>query len=270
MHRVVAYRGPASTSVSMSADVATFTLTGQAATFKENVNLSASAGSFTLTGVAAQLNVKMSLAAGSFTLSGQAAGLSQQVKMSAGVGSFALSGQAADLVYAQKIAAGTGAFSLTGVNASLVVATNLTAGVGSFTLTGNATDGLDIKLRVQSAALRRTENSAALQTSTSQQLPADAGHCCHTAKYYRSWWRLTKQQGRLVTGVNAPLDTKIVTSAASFAVAGQSAFLGLTFELAVGTFQVSRNLAAAHPRHSATNTILLPFLNAGRVNGIFQ
>ena len=235
--------GTAVIPVSMSADVATFTLTGQAATFKENVNLSASAGSFTLTGQTAGLTqqIKMTAGVGSFALTGIAAELTQQVKMSAGVGSFALSGQAADLVYAQKIAAGTGAFSLTGVNASLVAATNLTAGVGSFTLTGNATDGLDIKLGVQSGSFTLTGNSAALQTSTSQQLPADTGSFAVTPQNTTVLAvEINQTAGAFaVTGVAAPLDTKIVTSAASFTVAGQSAFLGLTFELAVGTFQVS-------------------------------
>lgn len=255
-------QGAPTTAVSMSADVATFALTGQAATLKENVNLSASTGSFTLTGVAAQLNVKMSLAAGSFTLSGQAAGLTQQVKMSAGVGSFALSGQAADLVYGQKVAAGTGAFSLTGVNASLIAATNLTIGVGSFTLTGNATDGLDIKLRVQSGSFTLAGITVGLQTSSAQQLGAAVGSFVVSPQNTTSFAVEINLTAGLhaVSGVNAPLDIAAITSAASFAAAGHSVFLGLTFGLAAGNFQVSGTSLPPIPGSQRPNPYYYRFL----------
>lgn len=104
-------------------------------------SLSAAAGSFTLTGNAATFKATRLLSAsvGSFVESGIAAGFNDNHHIVADAGAFALTGNAARLIYQRlPLAVSAGGFTLTGVAAALSRTWVLTAATGSFVLTGNA------------------------------------------------------------------------------------------------------------------------------------
>lgn len=273
-------QGPASTSVSMPADVVTFSLAGQAVSFRQGVKLSTDVGAFALSGVNADLavelngsvqpylvssqgtdldielnttagsvaitasaqvlDVELNTQAGAFSLSGVAVELSIAESMTASSGSFVLSGVASDDL-AIELNVDVESFAFTGVAAEFSVSQAMPASAGSFALTGNETDDLAIDLNADVESFAFTGVSANLQTSNAQQIGADAVSFAVTPQSTAVLAvEINQTAGSFaVTGVAAPLDTKIVTSAASFTVAGQPEFLGLTFELAVGTFQVS-------------------------------
>ena len=162
--------------------------------------------------------VSMSAAAGSFTLSGQAAALIEGKELDASAGSFALSGQAAAI--GEGVTASVVSFSVTGASAELSVGVAIDAATGSFVVSGVAASDLGVTLVLQAGSFAMTGVDAALSTSQSQSMSANAGSFA-------------------VAGQACVLKIKAVTQSASFSVTAQDAFLGLTFELAVGNFQLS-------------------------------
>lgn len=129
--------------------VSTFTLTGISAGLTAQRKLAATVGTFALTGIDATLtytpvaaSYTLTADAGSFALTGVNTILTAQRKIAPAVGTFALSGIAVTLKADRSIAAGTGSFSFTGIDATLtytpvVGAYTLIAETGSFVLTGN-------------------------------------------------------------------------------------------------------------------------------------
>lgn len=113
-----------SLTLSMTADTAAFTLTGQDATLRKSVpyDLPADAGAFTMTGQDAELTYAQGIAAQT--------------------GTFTLTGQDATFTAIRSFPAAVGAFTLTGVDAAMTVARSMAAAVGEFILTG-----IDIILR---------------------------------------------------------------------------------------------------------------------------
>lgn len=105
----------------LTADQASFTLTGQATGLKAGRKLTAGQATFTLTGQASGLVAarKLTAAQASFTLTGQAANLFSGDVMSAAVGSFTLTGQAATLRAGRRITMTRGLFTLTGQSVTL-------------------------------------------------------------------------------------------------------------------------------------------------------
>jgi hypothetical protein len=145
----------------LTADVGTFTLSGQSAVLKRALAVVGGTGSYALSGQNATLDYDQRVVAetGSYALSGQTANLSKNYPLTAAVGAFVLSGQDATLDYDQKLAAAvgsfalsgqdatlaksgtpgatdTGTFALSGQDASLLTSQKLTAAVGSFSLSG--------------------------------------------------------------------------------------------------------------------------------------
>lgn len=153
------------TAYSLSADVGSYSLSGQAAAFNyvpgaASYTLTADVGSYSLTGQAAGLayapgSGAYSLAAefGSYSLSGVDASVKAGRNLPAEFGSYGLSGQAAGVVVGRRVAGEFGSYSLTGQDATLTavgaVSYSLTAEVGLYsidgqpvTLTGPETGGL--------------------------------------------------------------------------------------------------------------------------------
>lgn len=114
----------------ITAEVGTFTLTGQDANLIKFVGVVAQVGTFTLSGQAAQFTRTLVADRGTFTLTGQTAGLDTAVL--GGVGSFTLSGQAAGLD--TSIRANVGAFTLTGQSATNIKAARVLYALSDFTV----------------------------------------------------------------------------------------------------------------------------------------
>jgi hypothetical protein len=100
--------------------------------------LTADAASFTLTGIAAGLQASRTLTAdaASFTLTGIDANLLSVKTMAADVGTFALTGIDANLTASRLLGADAVAFVFTGIDAGLTASRTIAMAVGEFTLTG--------------------------------------------------------------------------------------------------------------------------------------
>lgn len=127
-------------SWSVEAEVATFALSGQSATFKVGYRLTAVAGTFALSGQSATFrrDLRHTAALGTFALNGQSATLRATRRAEAQLGSFTLTGQAAGLYRERRLSAAQGSFTFTGYDAGLTRKRTLAAAVGTFVLTGAA------------------------------------------------------------------------------------------------------------------------------------
>lgn len=129
----------------LTADSASYTLTGQATGLTFNRVLTADTQSFALTGQAAGLAFNRTLAAasGSFALTGQDAGLAFNRVLSAASGSYALDGQDVTLTYTPisgatyTLTAASGSFALAGQDTGLAFNRVLTADTQSYSLSGD-------------------------------------------------------------------------------------------------------------------------------------
>lgn len=145
--------------------------------------LTADAASFTLTGVETGLIAARSLTADqqSYSLTGVAANLLRGFSLTADQASFALSGVDAGLTTARLLTADQQTYTLTGVDAGLTYtpagAYTLTADVGTFTLTGNAAGLNYYKLTADTVAFAFTGNDATLTYAPlgAYTLTADSG-----------------------------------------------------------------------------------------------
>lgn len=131
---------PATSAVSMTADVGIFTYSGQATQLERGYAMAAGLGTFTYSGQASLLERGYSMpgAVGTFTYAGQAALLERGYTMAAGQATFSYTGQAAGLVAAYRMAAGLGTFSYNGQAALLERGYSMPATVGTFTYAGQA------------------------------------------------------------------------------------------------------------------------------------
>lgn len=134
---------PFATSVNaytLTADQASFTLTGQSANLLYGHKLAAVQASFTVTGQSANLlrGYPLTAAQGTFTLSGQSATLRADLLLVAAQASYTLSGQTANLLRGYPLTASHGTFTLTGQTANLLFGHKMTAVQASYALAGNA------------------------------------------------------------------------------------------------------------------------------------
>lgn len=121
--------------VTMTADAATFTLTGQSADLRVVTKMSAAAGSFSLTGQAAAYGFATVASTGSFALTGVAADFAQTTALNAAAGSFSLTLQMPSIDLT--VDATTQNYVVTGVDAILDEGDDsLSAETGSFSVTG--------------------------------------------------------------------------------------------------------------------------------------
>jgi hypothetical protein len=122
------------TDYPITAEQASFTLTGNASSLINARKITADQASFTETGNAAGLTASRAIIAGqaSFTLTGQASGLTTARTIAAAQTSYTLTGQAAGVTTARKITADQTSYTLTGYDATLTHAS-----LGSYTLTAD-------------------------------------------------------------------------------------------------------------------------------------
>ena len=121
--------------VTMDADAATFTLTGQSADLRVVTKMSAAAASFSLTGQTAAYGFGTVASAGSFALTGVAAELLLNTVLDAAAGSFSLTLQMPSI--GLTVDATTQNYVVTGVDATLDDGDDsLSAETGSFSVTG--------------------------------------------------------------------------------------------------------------------------------------
>jgi len=123
----------------------TYSLTGQAATFKSVHNLTAVTGSYSLTGIAASFKVAHTLSAtvGSYTYTGVAATFKNTRSLLANTGSYSLTGIAATFNYvagagsiAYSLSGATGSYSLSGQVATFKSVHTLLTTNGSYAISG--------------------------------------------------------------------------------------------------------------------------------------
>ena len=226
-----------------------------------DIELNTTAGSLTLTAATQVLDVELNTAVGAFSLSGTAAELSVSQAMPASAGSFVLAGVPADDL-AIELNVDVESFAFSGAAVEFSVSQAMPASAGSFVVTGAATDDLAIELNASVGTVAIAGVSANLQTSNAKQLSADATSFAVTPQNTAVLAvEINQTAGSLaVSGVNAPLDIATVASAASFSVASQSAFLGLTFQLTVGTFQVTGTSLPPLPGTQRPNPYYYRFL----------
>lgn len=197
---------------SLTADVGSFAVTGQAATLQASRKLSAEAGSFSVTGQPAtfQITRKLTADAGSFTLTGNDATLVYNsgtvcsllqengdallqengdaillescedgggggaYTLTAGAGSFVLTGNDVTLQVTRKLTADAGSYTITGQDTTLQYSRKLTLDAGSFTLTGlEATFNKSGALVLETGVFVLTGNDVGL--SVTRKLDAGVG-----------------------------------------------------------------------------------------------
>lgn len=145
---VISLAGVATVSIvtlSMAADVGTFSFTGQDANLTLGRNMPGALGTFSYSGQAANLlrGYNMAAAQATFSYTGQAAGTSAAYSMTAGQATFSYSGQDALLERGYSMPAGLASYSYNGQPAILSPGYGMPAGLGAFTYTGQ-----DAALRV--------------------------------------------------------------------------------------------------------------------------
>lgn len=138
VYAMVVYLPSTSTNYTMTADQASFSLTGQTSLLKIGRKMLATYATFALTSQTVLLKIGRKILAvfGSFTLNGQNVALRSTRKIVAALGSFTLSGQTVILRYGKTMGAAYGSFILTGQNVLLKLGRKMTAVQGSFTLSG--------------------------------------------------------------------------------------------------------------------------------------
>lgn len=168
----------------LTADSASYTLTGQTTGLAFNRVLTADTQSFALTGQTTGLAFNRTLAAdsGSFALTGQDAGLAFNRVLSAENGSYALDGQDVTLTYTPisgatyTLTAASGSFALTGQDTGLAFNRVLTADTQSYSLSGQTAglafnrvltaDTVSYALTGQDASLTYTGNTYTLNAES--------------------------------------------------------------------------------------------------------
>jgi len=168
----------------LTADAASLALTGTATGLLASRKVTADAASFALTGIAATLKASrlLSAVAASFTLTGNAATLTYTAagayNLPADTGAFALTGPATGLAASRLLPADTGIFAFTGSAAGLLKGYTLAADAQAYSLTGNAATLNAARLLSGAAgSFAFTGNAATLTYSAVGQstLTADAG-----------------------------------------------------------------------------------------------
>lgn len=122
----------------LTADSASFVITGTAANLEVGHKLVAGGGSYVITGTAANLEYGREIAAasGSYVITGGAATLRATRLLSAASASFVITGTDASLEVGRKLSAASAAFLITGTDAGLRATRLLTAGSAAFLITG--------------------------------------------------------------------------------------------------------------------------------------
>jgi len=122
----------------LTADVGSYTVTGNAASLIAPKTLTAAAGSYVITGVAAatKYNRLVNAAVGNYTITGSDA-LADYV-ITAATGSYNITGVASALLQGRRLTADVGSYTITGVDAAFITGIRLVAESGSYTVTGVA------------------------------------------------------------------------------------------------------------------------------------
>lgn len=143
------FRAPLSTNVSgntgwlfdisMSADVGSFTFTGNATGVYAGRVVAAAAGSFALTGNAAAILATryMAVTAASYAFTGIASGVYKGFRVAPDSAQYLFTGIASGVYALRNMPAVVGNYTLTGIPAGLKADRKVGAGVGAFTFTGN-------------------------------------------------------------------------------------------------------------------------------------
>lgn len=247
----------------LTADTASFALTGNATGLTAQRVVTASAASYALTGVDAALTYTpiggytLTADPASFTLTGNATGLTAQRTLTASQATFTLSGTATGLTAQRTLTASAASFTLTGTDTALTAQRLVTATAATFALTG-----IDVGLTYTPVgAYTLTADTAtfsltgvATGLTTQRLLSASVGAYALTgvdaALVYSPLgsYTLTADAGVFtLTGVDAGLTTQrvLTASAATFVLTGIAATLTKTGAYALtadaGAFTLTGN-----------------------------
>ncbi len=234
---------------SMTANVASFALTGIATGLKAGRTVTADTQSFALTGVDATLTkttvagYTLTASAGSFSLTGNAANLAVGRKVTAAQGSFSLTGIAAGLKATRIVTAMTQSFTLTGVAANLKAARTITGAVRTFALAGinnHLATTRTITATAQSFIL--TGYDANLVTTAAKTLFAATGHFNLTgiSSILSKGSRALASVGIFTVGTSPAglASTRIIVSGpGTFSLSGQSSTLAFNRKLPISSRQ---------------------------------
>lgn len=138
---VAVTRAAAQYQIPLDASAGSFTLSGQAATFRKNRRLVGASGTFAVAGQSSGYvrDYVIGTNAGSFTSAGQSVALIyQRMPFTADAGAFALNGQDAGYFRGQTLFADGGSVALTGKAADLLRAQLLPADSATFSVSGQA------------------------------------------------------------------------------------------------------------------------------------
>lgn len=227
--------------ISLSASVAAFVFSGQAALFQ--LTLPAVTASFTLDGQTA--NQSWATGAAAYVLSGQAALFTGNVAISAG--SFILSGQDAN----QAWPVGVASFTLIGIDTLYTL--RRTADAAAFVLTAVDVHFLDLETATFTLSGQETAFSASLSVSAgaftfagvdaefinAKIMPADPGAFTVSAQdafVVRSF--ASDPATFVLSGQSSAELVNLLIGAASFTLGGQSLALNLALTLSTGQFTV--------------------------------
>ena len=259
---------------SMTANVASFALTGIASGLKAARTVTADTQSFALTGVDATLTkttvagYTLTASAGSFSLTGNAANLAVGRKVTAAQGSFSLTGIAAGLKATRIVTAMTQSFTLTGVAANLKAARTITGAVRTFALTGinnHLATTRTITATAQSFIL--TGYDANLVTTAAKTLFAATGHFNLTgiSSILSKGSRALASVGIFTVGTSPAglASTRIIVSGpGTFSLSGQSSTLAFNRKLPISSRQfvvsgIASNLSRTRSLYATPRQFLL-------------
>lgn len=168
---------------SLTADVGTFSFTGQPANLLVGYDMAAAGATYSYTGQPAVLSYgrPMTAALGTFTYTGQAANLLVGLDFAAAGATFTYTGQDAVLSYGRPMAAAVGTFTYNGQPAGLLIGLDMVAAGATYSYNGQAA-GLYIGLDLAATAGIFTYNGQDAILQTGKGLVADAGIFAYTGQ----------------------------------------------------------------------------------------
>lgn len=245
----VATSYPASNAYSMTANVASFALTGIATGLKAARTVTADTQSFALTGVDATLTkttvagYTLTASAGSFSLTGNATNLAVGRKVTATQGSFSLTGIAAGLKATRIVTATTQPFALTGIAANLKAIRTITSAVRTFALTGiDNRLASTRKVTASTISFALAGYSANLVTTASKNIFASTGSFSLTgiSSILSKGSKASASVGVFTVGTSsaALVSTRIIVSGSgTLSLSGQSSTLAFNRKLPISSRQ---------------------------------
>jgi Concanavalin A-like lectin/glucanases superfamily len=225
----------------LTAETASFALTGQAAGLYGSRKLASETASYALTGYGAGLAYGRRITAdtAAFNFTGQNVGLLLDRIMAVDSGLYTLTGQASGLYAGRKLTADTAAYSLTGVDVAFRGGYNLTVDTAAYALTGQAA-GLTASRRLTAAteAYSLTGNTAGFLRGNHLAADTSAYALTGNAVGLITGYAITAETGAYTfTGYAAGLEAaRIFTvDTASFSLTGNTASLKVGWRMAAET-----------------------------------